>query len=150
MQFRLIWSFLFISENSLTPRNTLYKTLFWKQFNSSESLSMNIIKIRKALCHAHVVTPVILWLRCSQMGIGLLLLLVKKIFFWKEKTYQASPQSLRRTMNYPVAPASPLWLHFALNIYSVGFSEEWEEAQRLQEWMYYMHKQPHANLSCSG
>lgn len=53
-------------------------------------------------------------------------------------------------MNYPSAPASSLWLHFAVNIHSgrsVGFSEEREEAQRLQEWMY-MHKQTHGNLSC--
>lgn len=149
MRFRLLWSFLFISENALTPANILYKTLFWKQFNSSEFVSMKVIIIRRAICHTHRITPVILRLRWAM---DLLLLLVNKIFFWKEKTYQASAQSLKRPVNYPAPPSSSLWLHFALNIYggrSVGFSEEWEEAQRVQEWMY-VHKQPHGNLSCSG
>lgn len=70
MQFRLLWSFLFISENPLTLGNILYKTLFWKQFNSSKCVSMKAIIIGRAICHTHTVSPVILWLRCSQMGNG--------------------------------------------------------------------------------
>lgn len=53
MQFRLLWSFLFISENPLTLGNILYKTLFWKQFNSSKFVSMKAIIIGRAICHTH-------------------------------------------------------------------------------------------------
>lgn len=31
---------------------------------------MKVVIIKRAVCHTHAVTPVILWLRCSQMGSG--------------------------------------------------------------------------------
>lgn len=100
MQFRLLWSFLFISENPLTLGNILYKTLFWKQFNSSKFVSMKVIIIGRAICHTRTVTPVILRLRCSQMGNGSAIASGEQNFLLEREDLPSKCSKLRRIVNY--------------------------------------------------
>lgn len=128
---------------------------FSGQFNS-EFVFMKVLIMKRAICHTNAVTPVIFWLRCSQMDNGSALASGKQSFLLERaqlpgkhlKPQEDNELPRRSCIIFLVAFCSEYSRVVEVWVFPKGEKRpvHW---QRLQEWMH-MQKQPQGNLGSSG